>query len=171
VDEKLEKYDEILSDRVNFDQRPWMKSAEITDKLIAAVRMGERKFIRANYANGDMVGHTGIPIAVRISVESVDLALRRLLPEIRKAKGIAVVTSDHGNADCMWKEKNGKRDPMVAHTMNPVPFIIKDFSGANTIEMSGVEAPGLSNIAATLLNLLGYEKPDLYDESLVRINP
>jgi 2,3-bisphosphoglycerate-independent phosphoglycerate mutase len=106
---------------------------------------------------------------VRIAVESVDLGLRRILPVVRAAKGILVVTADHGNADCMWTEKKGKRDPMVAHTLNPVPFIIKDFSEANTITMSGVEDPGLSNVAATLMNLLGYEKPDDYDPSLITL--
>lgn len=169
IDETLEKYDEILSDRVNFDVKPWMKSAEITDAVIDAIHTGDYKFLRLNYANGDMVGHTGVPIAVRIAVESVDLGLRRLLPHIQRAGGIAVVTADHGNADCMWTEKKGKREPMVAHTLNPVPFVIKDYSGANAWKMSGVKAPGLSNIAATLLNLLGYEKPDHFDASLVTL--
>ena len=170
IDEKLETYVEVPSDRVTFDQRPWMKAAEITDEVIAAVKSGKHKFIRINYPNGDMVGHTGIPIAVRISVEAVDLALRRLLPVIEKAKGIAVITADHGNADLMFTEKKGKREPMVAHTLNPVPFIIKDFSGANAITIRSLATAGLSNVASTLLNLLGYEKPDDYDESLIEID-
>lgn len=169
IDARFEKYDEVPSDKVPFDQRPWMKAADITDAVIAQIRKGDRKFIRLNFANGDMVGHTGVPISVRIAVESVDLGLRRILPVVRAAKGILIVTADHGNADCMWTEKKGKRDPMVAHTLNPVPFIIKDFSEANTITMSGVKDPGLSNVAATLLNLLGYEKPDDYDPSLVTL--
>ncbi|GMU93231.1 MAG: 2,3-bisphosphoglycerate-independent phosphoglycerate mutase [Candidatus Hydrogenedentota bacterium] len=169
IDEKLETYVEVPSDRVTFDQRPWMKAAEITDAVISAVKSGRHKFIRINYANGDMVGHTGVPAAIRISVETVDLALRRLLPVIEKAKGIAVITADHGNADCMFTEKKGKREPMVAHTLNPVPFIIKDYSGANSIAMRPIEKPGLSNVAATLMNLLGYEKPGEYDESLIEI--
>ncbi len=168
IDEKLERYVEIESDRVQFDQRPWMKAAEITDEVIAAVQSGKYKFIRLNYANGDMVGHTGVPVSVRIAVETVDLGLRRLLPVIQAAKGIAVITADHGNADCMWTEKKGKREPMVAHTLNPVPFIIADYSGANPISMNVPENPGLSNVAATLLNLLGYEKPEDYDPSLIR---
>jgi 2,3-bisphosphoglycerate-independent phosphoglycerate mutase len=169
VDEKLETYVEVPSDRVTFDQRPWMKAAEITDAVIDAVESGKHKFIRINYANGDMVGHTGVPIAIRMSVEAVDLALRRLLPVIEKAKGIAVITADHGNADLMFTEKNGKREPMVAHTLNPVPFIIKDYSGANAIHIRDLTTRGLSNVASTLLNLLGYEKPADYDESLVTI--
>ncbi|NUM56868.1 MAG: 2,3-bisphosphoglycerate-independent phosphoglycerate mutase [Candidatus Hydrogenedentes bacterium] len=169
IDEKLETYVEVPSDRVTFDQRPWMKSAEITDAVIAAVEGGKHKFIRINYANGDMVGHTGVPISIRMSVEAVDLALRRLLPVIEKAKGIAVITADHGNADCMFTEKKGKREPMVAHTLNPVPFIIKDYSGANSIAIRELNARGLSNVAATLLNLLGYERPGDYDESLITV--
>ncbi len=169
VDEKLEKYVEVRSDDVPFDQRPWMKAAEITDAVLDAVRSGQYKFIRLNYPNGDMVGHTGVPIAVRISVEAVDLCLRRLLPTVKAAGGVAVVTADHGNADCMWTEKKGKREPMVAHTLNPVPFTIMDYSGANAIAMNPVDTPGLSNVAATLLNLLGYEKPSHFDDSLIRI--
>ncbi|MGI6459674.1 MAG: 2,3-bisphosphoglycerate-independent phosphoglycerate mutase [Candidatus Hydrogenedentales bacterium] len=169
LDEALEKYEEVPSDKVTFDQRPWMKAAEITDAVVAQIRQGDRKFIRLNFANGDMVGHTGIPSAIRIAVESVDLGLRRILPAVRAAKGILIATADHGNADCMWTEKKGKREPMVAHTLNPVPFIIKDFSNANPLGLSGVANPGLSNVAATLMNLLGFEKPDDYDPSLITL--
>jgi len=109
IDERVEKYVEIPSDKVKFDLRPWMKSAEITDTTLDAIASGKHKFIRLNYPNGDMVGHTGIVPAVRIAVEAVDLGLRRLLPAVEKAKGILVVTADHGNADCMFTEKNGKR--------------------------------------------------------------
>jgi len=147
-----------------------MKSAEITDAVIEAIHSGKYKFIRMNYPNGDMVGHTGIVPAIRIAVESVDLALSRLVPAVEAARGILVVTADHGNADCMFTEKKGQREPMVAHTLNPVPFIIKDFSGANTIAMRPLDKRGLSNVTATLLNLLGFEKPADYDESLVTIS-
>jgi 2,3-bisphosphoglycerate-independent phosphoglycerate mutase len=169
IDEKLEQYVEVPSDKVNFDLRPWMKAAEITDAVVEAVKAGKHKFIRLNYPNGDMVGHTGIPAAVRIAVETVDLGLSRLLPAIQKAGGLAVITADHGNADCMWTEKGGKRSTMVAHTLNPVPFIIKDWSGANKIALSDVTNPGLSNVAATLANLLGFEAPGDYDASLVKV--
>jgi 2,3-bisphosphoglycerate-independent phosphoglycerate mutase len=170
IDEKLEKYVKVPSDRVTFDQRPWMKAAEITDAVIAAVRSGDFKFIRINYANGDMVGHTGVPIAVRIAVEAVDLSLRRLLRVIERANGIAVITADHGNADLMFTEKNGKREAHVAHTLNPVPFIIRDFSGSNDWRLTQPDAPGLSNVAATLMNLLGFEQPAEYDASLITLS-
>jgi 2,3-bisphosphoglycerate-independent phosphoglycerate mutase len=169
IDKDLEKYEEVLSDKVPFDQRPWMKAAEITDMMSAAIRSGDYKFLRLNYPNGDMVGHTGVPIAVRIAVETVDLGLRRLLPVIERAGGIAVVTADHGNADCMFKEKKGKREPMVAHTINPVPFIVKDYNGRNDWRMAGLEKPGLTNIASTLLTLLGYQPPEYYDPSVVKL--
>jgi 2,3-bisphosphoglycerate-independent phosphoglycerate mutase len=168
IDERLEKYVEVESDRVMFDQRPWMKAGEITDATLAAIKSGAWKFIRLNYPNGDMVGHTGIVAAIRIAVEAVDLGLQRLLPAVQATRGILVVTADHGNADCMFTVKKGRREPMVAHTLNPVPFIVKDFSGANPWTMSVLEHPGLSNVAATLLMLLGYEKPANYDASLLQ---
>ena len=84
-DETLEDYIEIPSDIVPFEERPWMKAAEITDKIVEAVKSGEYDFIRLNYANGDMVGHTGIPQAVEIAVETVDLCMRRLVKAVKKA--------------------------------------------------------------------------------------
>jgi 2,3-bisphosphoglycerate-independent phosphoglycerate mutase len=171
INSGLETYDEVPSDRITFDLRPWMKAAEITDRVIGAVAGGRYKFIRLNLANGDMVGHTGIEPAVRIAVETVDLCLRRILAAVEKAGGIALVTADHGNADCMWTEKKGRRTPMVAHTLNPVPCIIVDYSGSNAFAASGCAEPGLSNVAATICNLLGYRAPEIYDLSLVRLQP
>ncbi len=165
----LETYEEIISDLVPFDQRPWMKAAEITDKVIAKLREGDKKFLRLNYANCDMVGHTGVPEAIRIAVETVDFCLGRLLKAVEKAGGIAVITADHGNADCMWTEKNGKRSPMVAHTLNPVPFVVKDYNNSNSFALAGVEAPGLANVAGTLFNLLGFQSPGDYEPSLVTL--
>lgn len=174
IDETLERYVEIPSDRVTFDQRPWMKAAEITDETIAAVRSGDFKFIRLNYPNGDMVGHTGVAAAVRVAIETVDLALARLLPAIEAARGAAVLLADHGNADLLFTEKDGVRQPMVAHTLNPVPLIIRDYSDANRFLLDAVpnvRTPSLGNVAATLLNLLGYEKPSDYNDSLIALAP
>ena len=169
LDESLEKYVEIESDKITFDLRPWMKAAEITDQLIAAIESGRYKNIRVNYANGDMVGHTGVEVSVRVAVETVDLMLRRLMPVLQKAEGVAVITADHGNADCMWTEKDGKRTAMVAHTRNPVPFIVKNFSKSNTFALQNTDGAGLANVAATVLNLLGYEAPADFEDSLLRI--
>jgi 2,3-bisphosphoglycerate-independent phosphoglycerate mutase len=169
IDDKLEKYVEIPSDKITFDLRPWMKAAEVTDAVIDAIRSGKYKFIRLNYANGDMVGHTGVPASIRIAVETVDLCLDRLLKTVRDTRGVAMITADHGNADCMWTEKKGVRMPMVAHTKNPVPFIIKDYSGVNRFSLKRIDNPGLSNVAATICNLLGYRAPQEYDPSLIEL--
>lgn len=169
IDATLEKYVEIPSDKITFDKRPWMKAAEITDSVIAEIESGERAFIRLNYPNADMVGHTGVPLAVQIAVETVDLCLGRLLAALERAGGIAVITADHGNADIMWTEKKGKRSPMVAHTLNPVPCIIKDFSGKNNFRLIRRDNQGLANIAATLCTLLGFEAPQEYQPSLVEL--
>jgi 2,3-bisphosphoglycerate-independent phosphoglycerate mutase len=167
IDASLEKYVEIESDRLAFDLKPWMKAAEITDLVIEAIESGSYDFIRVNFANGDMVGHTGVEPAIRIAVETVDLCLSRLLAAVEKAEGIALITADHGNADCMWTEKNGARVPMVAHTLNPVPLIIKDCDGSNRFRMTAIRHPGLANIAATLCVLLGLRPPELYEPSVV----
>ena len=169
IDESLEKYEEITSDKVAFDLKPWMKAGDITDKVVAAIESGRFKFIRLNYPNGDMVGHTGMVPAIRIAVETVDLCLRRVLRALEKVGGVAVITADHGNADCMWTEKNGTIIPMVAHTLNPVPFIIKDYSGSNCFELTAVKNPGLANVAATLCTLLGLVSPEGYEPSLVKL--
>ncbi len=169
IDESLEKYEEVASDKIAFDLKPWMKAGEITDKVVAAITGGNYKFIRLNYPNGDMVGHTGMVPAIRLAVETVDLCLNRILRAVKKAGGIVLITADHGNADCMWMEKNGKKMPMVAHTLNPVPLIIKDYSGANRFALTGVETPGLANVAATICTLLGFVPPNEYDPSLVKL--
>jgi 2,3-bisphosphoglycerate-independent phosphoglycerate mutase len=174
--EKMETYVEIPSDKVPFELRPWMKSAEITDRLIEELKTGKHRFARVNYANGDMVGHTGVFQAAQIGVECVDLALGRLLKTIDALKGIAVITADHGNSDEMFEMdksgqpimgENGLPKPKTAHTLNPVPFIIFDPQGNKEYKLTSIEKPGLSNIAATCIQLLGYEPPDDYDPSLI----
>jgi 2,3-bisphosphoglycerate-independent phosphoglycerate mutase len=116
-----------------------------------------------------MVGHTGVMEAAIEAVETVDTCVGRLLSEVEKKNGIAIVTADHGNADEMFTMKNGVKTVKTAHTLNPVPFIIHDPQHNGEYEMADIADPGLSNIAATLLNLLGYEKVDNYDASLISI--
>jgi 2,3-bisphosphoglycerate-independent phosphoglycerate mutase len=172
IEESLEEYVEVTSDLVPFDQRPWMKAAEITDAIIESIQSGKQKFIRVNYPNGDMVGHTGVPAAVRMSVEAVDHGLSRFLPELKKAGGMAVILADHGNADIMYTEKDGVRTPHVAHTLNPVPCLLVDYSGSNQFAYKApgeIDTPGLSHVASTLCNLLGFRAPDDYDPSLVEL--
>nr|VFJ65823.1 MAG: phosphoglycerate mutase [Candidatus Kentron sp. DK] len=176
--EDLETYVEIPSDVVPFEERPWMKSAEITDELIRQLRSGKHRFLRVNYANGDMVGHTGIYAATLVGVESVDLALRRLLPVIDELGGVALITADHGNADEMFEvdkktgepkqNENGTIKAKTAHTLNPVPLIFYDNRPeAGAIALRGEEKFGLSNLAATTVNLLGFEAPDIWDRSML----
>ncbi len=168
INQDLEKYIEIPSDIVPFDQRPWMKAAEIADETIRLLETGKYRCGRINFANGDMVGHTGDLNAAIVAVEALDLSLARVLKIVEKNKGIAVLTADHGNSDEMFTVKNGRRSVKTAHSLNPVPFIIYDpsYTGEYVLRKD-LEKPGLSNIAATVLNLLGLEPPEDYDESLL----
>jgi len=177
-DDDLETYIEIPSDIVPFEERPWMKCAEITDTVIHEMATGKHRFIRINYANGDMVGHTGVLRSATIAMEAVDLALGRLLKAVEKAGGVALITADHGNADEMFElgkdgqpktDETGRIKPKTSHTLNPVPFIIFDPGFNGEYQLSAVEKPGLSNIAATVMNLLGFEAPADYDASLIEM--
>ena len=173
--DELETYVEVPSDVVPFEQRPWMKCAEITDKLIEMIQSGEYKYIRCNFPNGDMVGHTGNLEATKISVASLDLQLARLLPVIDAAKGVAIITADHGNADEMYElDKKGQPKASgngfkakTSHTLNPVPCIIYDNFYADKYTVKEQGNFGLANVAATTVNLLGYEAPDMWNESLI----
>ncbi|NWF89834.1 MAG: 2,3-bisphosphoglycerate-independent phosphoglycerate mutase [Ignavibacteriaceae bacterium] len=168
IDSSLETYIEIPSDRIEFDKAPKMKAYEITEKTIELIKSGKYRFGRINYPNGDMVGHTGNFDAAVISVESVDECVGKLLKVIDEVKGIAIITADHGNSDEMYTEKDGIKTPKTAHTLNPVPFVIYDPLYNNEYQLAAVNNPGLSNIAATILNLLGFEKVKDYDDSLIK---
>jgi len=167
-DAALETYVEIPSDLTPLEQRPWMRAAEITDRLIAELARGPR-FVRVNFANGDMVGHTGDLHATILAVEAVDLCLGRLVAAIRKRKGVAVITADHGNADQMFDRRpDGALQVRTSHTLNRVPFAIVDprEPGGGPRVAPG-PASGLSNVAATCLELLGYTAPENYRASLL----
>jgi len=168
IDEEREIYVEIPSDQVPFDQRPWMKAGEIADETIKLLESGTYRCGRINFANGDMVGHTGKLDAAVVAVEAVDLSLRRVLEVVEKTQGMALVTADHGNSDEMFTLKDGKRIVKTAHTLNPVPFIVYDpgYAGEYSLR-TDLEHAGLSNIAATVFRLLGWEPPKGYDEALI----
>lgn len=177
LDQKSECYIEVPSDRVSFDERPWMKAAEATDALINELQRQPYGFARINYPNGDMVGHTGNFEATRMGVEAVDLVLGRLLPVINKLNGVVLITADHGNAEEMVeidskgnvKMENGKPKAKTSHTLNPVPFIIYDPTHAGRYTLrSDINRPGLANIAATALDLMGYQAPQGYEPSLIQ---
>jgi 2,3-bisphosphoglycerate-independent phosphoglycerate mutase len=195
---------------VPFEERPWMKSAEIADVTITRLEQNAFRFGRINFANGDMVGHTGDRRAAILGVETVDLALGRLLTAVRRAGGVALVTADHGNSDEMYERdktgrfqvdtQTGRPTPRTSHSLNPVPFILYDpvaLDAANagvTRPPAGIgrglaswpranDAPGgpwpfslaqpeggagLANVAATCLELLGWEAPAGFAASLLR---
>ena len=172
-----ETYLEVPSDVVPFEQRPWMKSAEVADALIDALKSGKYKTLRINFPNGDMVGHTGNFFAAMVSIEAVDIALSRILPVIDALGGVALITADHGNADEMYEldkktkqpaqNKDGSFKAKTAHTLNPVPLILYDNVTGGKLSLKQTDKAGLSNIAATTANLLGFEKHEKWDESLL----
>ena len=165
--ENLEKYIEIPSDKIEVDKAPRMKADEITEETIKLLKSGKYRFGRINYPNGDMVGHTGNIEAAISSVEAVEDGLNQLIPVIDELDGVMIVTADHGNADEMFTSKNGVKEPKTAHTLNPVPFVIYDPNFKGDYEMSEIDSPGLTNIAGTILNLLGYQNVEDYDKSLI----
>ena len=178
--EELETYIEVPSDVVPFEQRPWMKCAEITDKLIECLESGKYAYLRVNFPNGDMVGHTGNLAATRCSMEALDLQLKRIIDVVDKLGGVALITADHGNADEMYEmdkktkqpkpEKDGSFKSKTSHTLNPVPCIIYDnfYSENYTVKADNGQF-GLANVAATMVNLLGYEAPEMWNESIIEV--
>lgn len=175
----LEEYIEIPSDIVPFEQRPWMKSAEITDKLVELISENKYPFMRVNFPNGDMVGHTGVFESAVIGVESVDIALKRILPAIDAVGGMAIITADHGNAEEMFElakdgspkaDKDGRIKAKTSHTLNPVPCIFYDNTeNKDKYEVVDSDSYGLANIAATIADLLGVEKPDCWESSMIKL--
>jgi 2,3-bisphosphoglycerate-independent phosphoglycerate mutase len=136
-----------------YDQQPEMSAPELTDKVVAAIRSGRFDVIVLNYANTDMVGHTGKLDAAMKAVETVDACLGRLAEAVETAGGTLVITADHGNAEMMRDPKTG--EPHTAHTLNPVPFVIVSPPAA----IARVENGRLADVAPTLLDLLGLPKP------------
>jgi 2,3-bisphosphoglycerate-independent phosphoglycerate mutase len=176
--ETYEDYVEVPSDRVPFEQRPWMKCAEITDKVIEAIESGKYAFIRLNYPNGDMVGHTGVYQAVVAGVEGMDLQLGRLRRAIEKAGGIMVLTADHGNSDDMYehdkktgavlRKADGSLRAKTSHSLNPVPCVIFDPESKGEYESLLWNGLGISSLTATCLELLGFQAPADYDQSVLQ---
>lgn len=166
-DEVLEVFEEVPSDKVPFEERPWMKAAEITDKLIEALESGKYSFLRANFPNGDMVGHTGNFAAAKIAAETVDLCLARIVKAVDRTGAILIVTADHGNSEEMYEKKgaNGSIKPKTSHTLNPVPFIIYDKKEKRELKDGKF---GLANVAATITELLGLKKHEAWEESMLK---
>ena len=166
-DEELETYQEIPSDNVSYDERPWMKSAEITDEIIKALASKKYDFVRCNYPNGDMVGHTGSMPATICAMEAVDLALARVWKACKEYGYTLLVTADHGNADEMLEmNKKGKVQVRTAHSLNPVPFIIVD--DENHYEIAEGNDFGLANVAATVAKILEVDAPACWEKPLIK---
>jgi len=177
-DEVLEEWVEVRSDDVPFETAPAMKAREVCEVVMDRLAAGNHRFLRVNFANGDMVGHTGVLAAAVTAMEVVDECVGRLVEAVNASGGTMIVTADHGNLDMMLEvdRKSGeiKRrpngDPIVktSHTLNPVPWILVG-EGAELFESNpAVTNPGLGNLAASLLMLLGFRAPDDYLPSLIR---
>ncbi len=164
VDESLEVYEEVPSDVIPFEQAPAMKSREITEKLIAAMASGKFQFLRCNYPNGDMVGHTGVMEAAICAMECVDNSLKAVLEAADQYGYRVLITADHGNADQMTETKKGKTAVRTAHSLNPVPFIIYDKDQDWQIRDGSY---GLANVAPTIARMMGIEAPACWEESMV----
>jgi 2,3-bisphosphoglycerate-independent phosphoglycerate mutase len=156
-----------------------MKAAEVTDELIKRLKSKEADFVRINFANGDMVGHTGNYAATLIAVQTVDICLSRILPVIDELGGMAIITADHGNADEMYEiskktgrpslDENGKVKAKTSHTLNRVPCIFYDNTNPSGYKAPADDNYGLSNLASTIVNLLGFESPDFWDKSIIEM--
>ncbi len=164
VSEELEEYLEIPSDVIPFEQAPAMKSKEITEAMVKAMASGKFQFLRCNYPNGDMVGHTGVMDAVVYAMECVDSGLQAILEAADKYGYTVLITADHGNADQMTETKKGKTSVRTAHSLNPVPFIIYD--NDRTWEVKD-GAYGLANVAPTVVKMMGLTAPACWEESIV----
>ena len=142
-----------------------MKSKEITEKLVAAMASGKFQFLRCNYPNGDMVGHTGVIPAVVSAMESVDESVKAVIEAADKYGYIVCITADHGNADQMIEVKKGKESIRTAHSLNPVPFIIYDPDHKWEVRDGHY---GLANVAPTVVKMLGLTAPACWEEAFVR---
>lgn len=175
-DQNLETYEEIPSDIIPFDQKPEMKASEITDALVKTLIEKDFDFLRVNYANGDMVGHTGNLDATVKGLEFLDNCIKRVIDACYKTDTTLLITADHGNADEMYqldkkgnvlKSENGNPISKTSHTLNPVRLSLVDpknrFAFATIVSQ-----PGLGNVAATILDLFGFEPPEGYLPSLLQ---
>lgn len=178
-DQALEQWIEIPSDRISFDKAPAMKAREVCQAVVEAIESDAYDFIRVNFANGDMVGHTGSLDASIKAMEVVDECIGKLRGTIESVGGAMVVTADHGNLDMMLEvdrrtgqvkqDENGLPLIKTSHTLSPVPWALIG-PEAGSIELDPeVNNPGLGNIAASLLLLAGFEPPSFYLPSLVRV--
>ena len=164
VCDELETYEEIPSDVIPFEQAPAMKCVEITNRLLEVMESGKFDFLRCNFPNGDMVGHTGVMEAVVASMEALDQNLARIVEAAKRLGYTLLITADHGNADQMTESKKGKTSVRTAHSLNPVPFILCDPDVSYTLKDG---AYGLANVAPTVATLLELPVPSCWEASMI----
>ena len=164
VDENLEVYEEVPSDVIPFEKAPAMKSKEITEKMVENMASRKFQFLRCNFPNGDMVGHTGVFDAVVYAMECVDKSVAAIVEAADKYGYTVLITADHGNADQMTETKKGKTSVRTAHSLNPVPFIIYDPDHTWVIKDGHY---GLANVAPTIVKMMGLTAPDCWEDSMV----
>jgi 2,3-bisphosphoglycerate-independent phosphoglycerate mutase len=149
----------VPSPRVaTYDLQPEMSSKDVTDAVVDRLQKGENDLYVVNFANADMVGHTGIPSAAEAAVRAVDGCLARIVAEAMKQGGTVAITADHGNSEMMVDPITGQ--PHTAHTVNPVPFVLigERFRGAQLRKMGT-----LADVAPTLMEAMGIEQPSVMD--------
>lgn len=176
---ETETWQEVPSDVCPFENAPRMQADAITEIVVDAIKSGKYQFIRLNFPNGDMVGHTGVTDAVKQAVEAVDEGVGRIVEAVKETGGIMVCSADHGNSDDMCEldkktgamalDETGKCKPKTAHSLNPVPAIIYDPSADSKVREADVADAGIANLAATCITLLGYVPPEDYTPSLVEV--
>ena len=145
-----------------YDLQPEMSAPEVCDTLIEKIRSGEYDVIITNFANSDMVGHTGVEEAAVEAVTCIDQCIGRVVEAIEEVNGQLLICADHGNAEIMADYETG--EPLTSHTTNPVPFILVNYDPAYTLREGGC----LADIAPTLIEMMGMEKPaEMTGESLL----
>jgi 2,3-bisphosphoglycerate-independent phosphoglycerate mutase len=178
-DSRLEDWIEVPSDQIPFAQRPEMKAREVCEEVVKDLATRGHRFIRVNFANGDMVGHTGSLEAAVRAMEVVDECMGRIEAAVRDAGATMVVTADHGNLDMMWEidrktgavKTDADGEPVVktSHTLSPVPWCVVGKDAERFKINPAVTEPGLGNIAATIFRLLGFEPPRDYLPPLIEV--
>jgi 2,3-bisphosphoglycerate-independent phosphoglycerate mutase len=166
IDESLEDFMEIKSDpNEMIEGHPEMKAREVADAIIEAIRSSKYDYIRANIANGDMVGHTGNYESCKKSVKVLEQELKRIVDTVLDKDGVILITADHGNIE-QELDKNG--NPLTSHTLNKVPCLIIENNPYYKI-IEGADW-GIANVIATVMNLMGFKAPEFYEPTLIEIN-
>ena len=143
-----------------YDMQPEMSAPEVTDKVVEAINSKKYDSIILNYANPDMVGHTGSLEAAIKAVETIDTCVGKVVEAVNEQNGVLIITADHGNCEQMIDYKTG--EPQTAHTTNPVPLILVGMDNAKLKEGK------LADLAPTMLDIMGLDKPtEMTGESII----